>query len=76
MNRVFRMSKMLARLEKEGRTNEVTPEALEFMKLLDGRVGTDYNWQSVVHDENLVYITGKDIPHGGAYVNFNDTEAV
>lgn len=74
MNRVFRMSKMLERLEKEGRIGEVTTEALKFMKLLDGRTGTDYNWRSVVRDEPFVYITGDDIPNGGTYVNINDTD--
>ena len=72
--RIFRMQKMLDRLEKEGRIGDVTPDALEIMKKLDGQVGTDYNWQSVVNDEPLVFVRCDAIPEG-TYVNYADTEA-
>ncbi len=73
MNRTFRMNKMLARLEKEGRLSEVTTQIMELMTRLDGRTGTDYNWQSVVGDEPLVLIRDDDFPHG-VYVNVDDCD--
>ena len=73
MERIFRMSKMLARLEKEGRASEVTPQIMSIMRQLDGRTGTDYNWQSVVGDEPLVLINDDDVPQG-LYVNVDDCD--
>ena len=73
MERIFRMQKMLDRLEKEGRLHEARPEDLELMKKLDGKKGTDYNWQSVVRGENLVWIA-LDEECGGAYVAMCDCE--
>lgn len=74
MERTFRMSKMLARLEKEGRMHEVTDEDIALMKQLDGRVGNDYNWQSFVYDDPVVWIEkGNGLEHG-AYVALADCE--
>ena len=73
MVRVFRMKKMLDRLEREGRMNEVEPEDLELMKKLDGKEGSDYNYRSFVYDEPLVWIAeGEGNP--GAYVNVCDCD--
>lgn len=67
MRMVFSAEKMLKRLEEEGRMNEVRKEDRELMEKLDGKVGNDYNWESFVHDKNLVWIEkGPDNP--GAYV--------
>ena len=74
MERTFRMAKMLARLEKEGRISEVESEDLELMKKLDGKVGNDYNWESFVNDRPLVWIEKcEDVPTG-AYVALVDCE--
>ena len=37
MMKTFRAKKMLDRLEREGRMNEVTPEDLDLIKRLDGK---------------------------------------
>ena len=74
MERTFRMSKMLARLEKEGRMGEVTPEDLDLMKKLDGKVGNDYNWQSFVNNLPLVWIEKCEEVPSGAYVNVEDCD--
>ena len=74
MLRTFRKSKMLARLEREGRMAEVTPEDLDLMTRLDGKQGNDYNWASFVQDMPLVWIeAGKDVPKG-AYVCLEDCD--
>lgn len=72
MERTFRKAKMLARLEKEGRMNEVTQADLDLMTELDGLKGSDYNWRSFVYGDNLVWIErdGKN----GAYVCAEDCD--
>lgn len=72
MIRTFRKEKMLARLEREGRMNEVTEEDIALMTELDGLTGSDYNWESVVHGNNLVWIE-KD-GKGVAYVCAEDCD--
>ena len=73
MKRVFRAAKMLARLEKEGRMNEVDEKTRAFIMMLDGKEGTDYNYQSVVNDEPLVWIEA-DNDQNGTYVNVMDCD--
>lgn len=79
MERTFRANKMLARLEKEGRIDEVRDEDRAFMEFLDGRKGNDYNWESFVNDNPLVWIEGTDEEFEGrkftgAYVALADCE--
>ena len=69
MEYTFRAQKMIDRIKREGREEMLTDETLEFIKSLDGKVGTDYNWQSVVRGEDLVWIA--DV---GAYVNRVDCD--
>lgn len=69
MLKTFRMKKMLDRLKREGRMNEVTEEDIEMMKKLDGKVGNDYNWESVVNGVPLVWIE-----EGETYVNIADCD--
>lgn len=73
MKRVFRAEKMLARLEREGRMDMVDEKTREFIMMLDGKEGTDYNYQSVVNDEPLVWIEA-DKDQSGTYVNIEDCD--
>ena len=79
MERTFRADKMLQRLEKEGRMSEVIVEDRAFMQFLDGRKGNDYNWESFVNDNPLVWIDGTDEEFNcekfeGTYVALCDCE--
>ena len=78
MERIFRASKMLTRLENEGRMNEVTADDMALIKFLDGKHGNDYNWASFVKGEPLVWIEGGDTfdgkPFEGTYVNEVDCD--
>ena len=60
MNRTFRAEKMLKRLEREGMMGEVRESDMALIHFLDGKVGNDYNWESFVHDNPLVWIEGTD----------------
>lgn len=79
MTKVFRKAKMLERLKKEGRMSEVTEKDLEVMVLLDGKSGSDYNWQSFVNGKDLVWIDADDEMRAagfkdGAYVALEDCD--
>lgn len=74
MKHTFRMSKMLKRLQKEGRLSDVGLDELQLMIKLDGRQADDYNWQSVVNDAPLAYIPPADDLPDGAYVNIKDCD--
>lgn len=65
----FRAQKMIDRVKAEGRENMLDEPTLETIRSLDGKTGTDYNFQSVVHDENLVWIEDAKM-----YVNKNDCD--
>lgn len=69
MDYTFRAQKMIDRIKAEGRGELLDEATLKTIWSLDGKVGTDYNWQSVVHDENLVWIEDAKM-----YVNKNDCE--
>lgn len=69
MNMRFSKGKMLARLTKEGRMHMVGPEELALMDKLDGKVGNDYNWESVTNGANLVWIPADDELEEGTYVS-------
>lgn len=71
-DRIFRKQKMLDRLAREGRSEQVGPEELRIMDLLDGKSGTDYNWESVVKDEPFVLIHLDK--YGAFYVNIADCD--
>ena len=73
MERTFRKQKMIDRLTREGRINEVRPEDYELMDKLDGCVGNDYNYRSVVFDDPLVWIEETE-EHPGAYVGLQDCD--
>lgn len=69
MERTFRAQKMIDRIRSEGRGELLDDKTLDMIWSLDGMVGDDYNWQSVVKGENLVYIAEAD-----TYVNFADCD--
>lgn len=73
MERTFKAEKMFARIKREGRENLLDDELREFIKKLDGKKGNDYNWQSVVKDEPLVWIE-PDEDQNGTYVNLYDCD--
>lgn len=73
MKKIFRAEKMIARIKAEGRGDLLDADTLAFIHLLDGKVGDSYNWQSVVHDEELVWIP-KDDDQEGAYVALCDCD--
>lgn len=63
----FRAEKMLKRVKKEGLEHLLDEKTLEYIKLLDGKEGNDFNWESVVKGEDLVWIPSDD-DHEGCYV--------
>ena len=70
MEYTFRAEKMIARIKKEGRAEMLTDETVAYINSLDGKVGTDYNWQSVaMGEENMVYIADEN-----TYVNKLDCD--
>ena len=48
----FSKAKMLARLEKEGRLNQVTDNIAKIMGQLDGKEAVKNNFKALVYDEN------------------------
>ena len=73
MQRTFRAEKMLARIKAEGKQDLLDEETVAFIRLLDGKVGTDHNWRSQVHGDPLVWIE-KDEDQNGTYVALCDCE--
>ena len=63
--------KMINRIRREGRSDMLTEETVSFIHSLDGKVGTDYNWQSQVMGEPLVWLQ-----EAQTYVNIVDCEVV
>ena len=73
MERTFRAKKMIERVKKEGLGHMLDKETLDFINLLDGEVGNDYNYASFVHDKPVVWIEAND-KHEGVYVNLSDCD--
>lgn len=73
MIRIFRAQKMLDRIAREGREDQLDDETREFILSLDGSEAQDYNWMSFVHDEPLAWIEKTD-KHDGVYVNICDCD--
>lgn len=71
--RIFRAEKMLERIKKEGLEHLLDDETVAFIKSLDGKEGTDYNWQAIVNDEPLVWIPA-DGDFQGTYVALCDCD--
>lgn len=73
MERTFRAKKMLERIKAEGKQDMLDEGTVEFIKMLDGKVGNDYNYRSFVYGEPLVWIE-KDEDQDGTYVALCDCE--
>lgn len=71
---VFRKKKMLARLEKEGRIDQICNKDYELMEKLDGKEATTYCWANIVNDEPLAWIADDSLPDGGVYINIADCD--
>lgn len=52
----FSKEKMIERLVREGRANEIRPEDIEIMDTLDGEEVEEICWRNVVFGENVGYI--------------------
>ena len=57
---VFSKQKMLERLEREGRMNEVDEECQELMTKLDGLEAVRNDWKYVVHNELAYMVKNPD----------------
>lgn len=68
----FSKQRMMARLKKEGRLDQVDSEAEAIMNNLDGQEATASCWERIVHNAPVYWVKGKD--GKGYYVNENDCE--
>ena len=73
MERTFRAEKMLRRIKEENREHLLDDDVVSLIKKLDGKVGNDYNWQSFVYDEPVVWIPADD-DQDGTYVALCDCD--
>ncbi len=67
MDMRFSAEAMLKRVKAEGKEDLLDAEVLDLIHKLDGRIGNDYNWNSFVHGEDVVWIP-EDGDCPGAYV--------
>lgn len=71
----FNAEKMLKRVQENPELSELLDdETIDFIKKLDGKKGTDYNWESVVNGENLVLIHKDEDLDRDVYVNACDCD--
>ena len=71
----FRAEKMINRVMGDPEMAKmVDDETLAFIKKLDGKKGSDYNWASVVNGENLVLIPKDEDLDEEVYVNICDCD--
>ena len=68
----FSAAKMVARLTKEGRANEIDDSIMAIMEKLDGQEATENCWERRVLGCPVYYVVGKD--GIGEYVNEADCE--
>lgn len=73
MLKTFRAKKMIERVKREGLGHLLDDATLELINKLDGEQGNDYNWESVVKGEDLVWIEKTD-EHDGVYVALCDCD--
>lgn len=73
MIRTFRAEKMLARVKREGLDHLLDDETVALIRKLDGKTGNDYNWESFVHGNDLVWIEA-DEDQNGTYVALCDCD--
>lgn len=75
MRMKFKAEKMINRIIAEGRGDMLDQKTLAFIKMLDNKEGTDYNWASQVNGEDLVYLE-RDSDQNGTYVARCDCEYI
>ena len=68
----FSKQRMINRLTKEGRADQINAEILAIMDNLDGQPADENCWQRRVQGEPVYYVLGKD--GHGEYVNEADCE--
>lgn len=66
----FAKERMVARLTKEGRADQITPDIIAIMDNLDGQTAHASCWRRQVYDEPVLWVIGKD--GSGEYVNEED----
>lgn len=66
----FSKEKMVARITKEGRADQLTDEILKILDDLDGQETISSNWRRVVRDEPVFLVIGRS--GASMYVNEND----
>ena len=71
----FSADAMIKRVKAEGREDMLDGEVMELIRKLDGKVGNDYNWNSFVYGDDVVWIP-EDDDCEGAYVARCDCEYV
>lgn len=75
MVRTFRAQKMLGRIMGDPRFEDlIDDKVIAFIKKLDGKKGNDYNWESMVHGENVVWIDADEDLEEGIYVSADDCD--
>ena len=70
MCKIFSKQKMLERLEKEGRTNEIAPNSYELMDKIDGLEVHKNRFKALVYDQLEYYVHHDEL--GNIPVNIND----
>lgn len=63
----FRAEKMLKRVKAEGLEHLLDDQMIALIWKLDGKEGNDFNWESMVKGNDLVWIP-EDVDHEGTYV--------
>lgn len=77
MKRTFRAEKMLERVKNEGLEYMLDDEMITLIHKLDGKVGQDYNWESFVKGNDVVWIPAEALPDedfDGTYVALCDCD--
>lgn len=67
----FSADAMLKRVKAEGKEALLDDGVLELIGKLDGKIGSDYNWDSFVYGRDVVWIPGEQLPDedfDGTYV--------
>lgn len=57
---VFSKQKMIDRLTREGRADQITDAILAIMDNLDGQKASENCWERRVKDEPVLYVVGKN----------------
>ena len=70
MAKVFSKEKMLARIEKEGRTDQIDERSREIMDKLDGLPAQKNHFKALVYDQLEYYVHHEEL--GNMTVNIDD----